>query len=280
MDTELSPITISGSSKELENATKMKKLSRKKISDEKSFDEREPLKIPVLSAKRHSNRKKNCDKNMEDDMKMDDIDLRDEETDSPSAKDEEQDDSPQKKTDTTAAVQLAVDAFTQGAGSKNYDLNKNSKVDTSKGEGDKKCHPKAVPFHISDKVERMDSFTIATRDDVDAGSVFSLFMEKDFRYHFQHPYFRLFCAYFVVFCNFLIYAEDPVAHSKKECTIPVIGNDLSFIGMKYPRNAWSLLKVLMWLSGIVVGIIVGKLFFHTYLFSEYSLIMSFTFVSS
>ncbi|RUS86404.1 hypothetical protein EGW08_005854, partial [Elysia chlorotica] len=106
------------------------------------------------------------------------------------------------------------------------------------------------------------------KDDVDADSVYSLFMEQDFRYHFQHPYFRLFTAYFVTFCNFLIYAEDPVAHSRSECTIPVIGNDFSFVIMKYLPNAWSLLKVIMWLTGIVVGIIIGKVVFHSYLFNR------------
>ncbi|KAK7449157.1 hypothetical protein BaRGS_00040046 [Batillaria attramentaria] len=93
-------------------------------------------------------------------------------------------------------------------------------------------------------------------------------METDFRYYFQHPYFRLFTAYFVTLCNFLIYAEDPVAHSRKESNVPVIGNCFAFVGTKYPPNAWSLLKVVLWLSGTVVGLIIGKLFFHTFLFNK------------
>ena len=109
--------------------------------------------------------------------------------------------------------------------------------------------------------------TVAGKDDIDAASTYSLFMEKDFRYYFQHPYCRLFFAYFVVFCNFLIYAEDPVAHSIKECLIPMIGNDFAFVGTRYPPNAWSLLKVLLWLTGIVIGMIVGKLLVHGLLFS-------------
>lgn len=112
--------------------------------------------------------------------------------------------------------------------------------------------------------------TVAGKDDVDAASTYSLFMEKDFRYYFQHPYSRLFIAYFVVFCNFLIYAEDPVAHSRKECLIPMIGNDVAFICTRYPPNAWSLLKVIFWLTGMVVGMFVGKLFVHSYLFSKYN----------
>lgn len=53
--------------------------------------------------------------------------------------------------------------------------------------------------------------------------------KKNGRYYFQHPYARLFVSYFVIFCNFLIYAEDPVSHSRANCTIPVIGNDFAFV---------------------------------------------------
>ena len=111
--------------------------------------------------------------------------------------------------------------------------------------------------------------TVAGRDDVDAASTYSLFMEKDFRYYFQHPYCRLFFCYFVVFCNFLIYAEDPVAHSIKECLIPMIGNTFAFVGTRYPPNAWSLLKVFLWLVGIGIGMVIGKLFVHGFLFSKF-----------
>jgi hypothetical protein len=30
----------------------------------------------------------------------------------------------------------------------------------------------------------------------------------------QHPYLRLFVCYLVIFCNFLVFAEDPLSHSK------------------------------------------------------------------
>ena len=96
-------------------------------------------------------------------------------------------------------------------------------------------------------------------------------MEKDFRYYFQHPYFRLIVAYLVTFCNFLIYAEDPVAHSEAECFIPVVGNTFSFVVTKYPKNAWALLKVIMWLLAILVGLIVGKVFIHKVVFSKFNL---------
>ena len=134
----------------------------------------------------------------------------------------------------------------------------------------------------TDKVDDKDKgddviVTVAGKDDVDAASTYSLFMEKDFRYYFQHPYCRLFFAYFVVFCNFLIYAEDPVAHSIKECLIPMIGNDFSFVGNRYPPNAWSLLKVIFWLIGIAIGMVVGKLLVHGLLFSKYFISQNFSY---
>ena len=114
------------------------------------------------------------------------------------------------------------------------------------------------------------SVEIVGKDDIDAASTYSLFMDrKDFRYYFQHPYLRLLFAYLIVFFNFLIYAEDPVAHSRKECLIPMIGNDFSFVTNRYPPNAWSFLKVVLWLTGLIIGLFVGKLCIHGYLFSKY-----------
>ncbi|CAH1787332.1 unnamed protein product [Owenia fusiformis] len=105
--------------------------------------------------------------------------------------------------------------------------------------------------------------------DWDKLSQYSLFMAKrDFRYYFQHPYSRIFVAYLVTFCNFLIYAEDPVAHSVKECYIPVVGNVASFVISKYPPNAWSVLKVFLWLAAIICGIFFGKFVVHKILFRK------------
>ena len=49
------------------------------------------------------------------------------------------------------------------------------------------------------------------------------------RYLFRHPYSRLATAYLVVFFNFLIFAEDPVSHSYRECVIDVIGDLYTFV---------------------------------------------------
>lgn len=93
--------------------------------------------------------------------------------------------------------------------------------------------------------------------------------KKNGRYYFQHPYARLFVAYFVIFCNFLIYAEDPVSHSRANCTIPLVGNDYAFVTYRYPPGGWSVLKVFLWLLAIIVGLLVGKFFFHKLVFNRW-----------
>nr|CAD7457636.1 unnamed protein product [Timema tahoe] len=46
-----------------------------------------------------------------------------------------------------------------------------------------------------------------------ASSELMMMDKRDLRYYFQHPYSRLFVTYFVIFCNFLLFAEDPISHS-------------------------------------------------------------------
>ena len=61
----------------------------------------------------------------------------------------------------------------------------------------------------------------------------------------QHPYLRLFVCYVVILCNFLVFAEDPVSHSKREADIPVVGNVFSFVFTKYPQDwRWRFVKVI------------------------------------
>lgn len=148
--------------------------------------------------------------------------------------------------------------------------NRNVNNNMEKNTGASAVQKKDGSYEIDGRKKEEDIIVmVASKDDVDAASTYSLFMEKDFRYYFQHPYSRLIIAYFVVFCNFLIYAEDPVAHSRKECLIPMIGNDVAFVCTRYPPNAWSLLKVVFWLIGIIIGLFVGKLLVHGLLFSKY-----------
>ena len=54
-------------------------------------------------------------------------------------------------------------------------------------------------------------------------------VKKNFTYFFRHPYSRIATSYLVVFCNFLIFAEDPVSHSYTECIIDIIGNMYGFV---------------------------------------------------
>ncbi|XP_023704147.1 uncharacterized protein LOC111862740 isoform X2 [Cryptotermes secundus] len=96
-------------------------------------------------------------------------------------------------------------------------------------------------------------------------SELKLLDKRDLRYYFQHPYPRLFVTYFVIFCNFLLFAEDPISHSHTESDIPMVGNVFSFVLTKYPPEwRWSLIKVLMWLLAMLCGMVLGKLLIHGY----------------
>uniref|UniRef100_T1ICX7 Transmembrane protein 117 n=1 Tax=Rhodnius prolixus TaxID=13249 RepID=T1ICX7_RHOPR len=93
---------------------------------------------------------------------------------------------------------------------------------------------------------------------------------KDLRYCFQHPYLRLFTTLLVIFCNFLLFAEDPISHSHTESVIPMVGNVFSFVCTKYPPDwRWALIKVLMWILAIFCGLVMGKLFIHSIVFGKY-----------
>ncbi|XP_048404338.1 transmembrane protein 117 isoform X2 [Stegostoma tigrinum] len=93
-------------------------------------------------------------------------------------------------------------------------------------------------------------------------------MVKAFRYYFQHPWSRLIVAYLVTFFNFLVFAEDPISHSQTPANVIVVGNCFSFIVNKYPGGGWSCLKVLLWLLGIMMGLVVGKFLFHQRMFGQ------------
>jgi len=96
-----------------------------------------------------------------------------------------------------------------------------------------------------------------------------IFLEN-FKYWFQHPYLRLIVCYFVILCNFLVFAEDPVSHSKREADIPVVGNVFSFVFTKYPPDwRWRFLKVTMWLLAVGVGMVFGKTIIHGILLSRF-----------
>ncbi|XP_066903151.1 transmembrane protein 117 isoform X1 [Halyomorpha halys] len=104
-----------------------------------------------------------------------------------------------------------------------------------------------------------------------AGPLTSLHVDtKDLRYLFQHPYLRQFTTLLVIFCNFLLFAEDPISHSHTESVVPMVGNVFSFVCTKYPPDwRWSLVKVLMWVLAILSGLVIGKLVLHSIIFGKY-----------
>ncbi|KAK8739321.1 hypothetical protein OTU49_003576 [Cherax quadricarinatus] len=110
---------------------------------------------------------------------------------------------------------------------------------------------------------------LVRRKSLDTQSQYSYYMDKDLRYYFQHPWLRLIIAYLVIFCNFLLFAEDPVSHSHAESNIPVVGNVFSFVSTKYPDEwFWRMIKVVMWLIAILCGMLVGKVLIHGLIFKR------------
>ncbi|XP_076069426.1 transmembrane protein 117-like isoform X2 [Oratosquilla oratoria] len=110
---------------------------------------------------------------------------------------------------------------------------------------------------------------LVRRKSMDTQSQYSYYMDKDLRYYFQHPWLRLIVAYLVIFCNFLLFAEDPVSHSHAESNIPVVGNVFSFVATKYPEEwYWRMIKVVMWLIAILCGMLVGKVLIHGLIFKR------------
>ncbi|CAL8261015.1 unnamed protein product [Merluccius merluccius] len=101
------------------------------------------------------------------------------------------------------------------------------------------------------------------------GEVATMEIDARFRYYFQHPWSRMFVAYLVTFCNFLIFAEDPVSHSQTQAHMTVVGNCFSFLFNKYPGGGWNAMKVVCWILAIITGLLAGKFIFHRRLFSGY-----------
>ena len=78
----------------------------------------------------------------------------------------------------------------------------------------------------------------------------------------------MFVAYLVTFCNFLIFAEDPISHSQTEAHMVVVGHCFSFVVSKYPGGGWDVFKVLLWIVAIITGLVAGKFIFHRRLFGK------------
>lgn len=49
----------------------------------------------------------------------------------------------------------------------------------------------------------------------------------------------------------------------------VFTNNQQYVSSRYPPGGWSVLKVFLWLLAIIVGLLVGKFFFHKLVFNRW-----------
>lgn len=87
---------------------------------------------------------------------------------------------------------------------------------------------------------------------------------------FRHPAFRMFLTLLIIVCDFFIYGEDPIYDSDVEAVIPPLGNMLGMTLRKYyfGENSLALLKLILVVFSFVLGMIVGKLFLHDFIFRD------------
>eukprot|EP01060_Flectonema_neradi_P014586 TRINITY_DN2120_c0_g3_i1.p1 TRINITY_DN2120_c0_g3~~TRINITY_DN2120_c0_g3_i1.p1 ORF type:complete len:672 (+),score=107.26 TRINITY_DN2120_c0_g3_i1:141-2156(+) len=85
---------------------------------------------------------------------------------------------------------------------------------------------------------------------------------KVWEYIYYHPWARLLVSVGISSLNFLIYAEDPVAHSYAEAELPVIGHAYSLIFLQYPGGGKTALKVIFCIGFFIAGLIIGRLVVH------------------
>jgi TMEM117 protein family len=92
---------------------------------------------------------------------------------------------------------------------------------------------------------------------------------QKYQHYFRHPYARCFVAVSIIFCNFLLYAEDPIAESLQESNISVIGYDIDLLFNHYPSTAGLRAgKVIAWMFFIALGMVLGKRFVHRLLLNR------------
>ena len=87
-------------------------------------------------------------------------------------------------------------------------------------------------------------------------------------WYFRHPWTRLFMAFIIMFCNFLLVAEDPIAHSQKEASIPVVGNCISLVILRW-EGFWIALKIGLIVIGLVLGVFLGKVVLHNLILRDW-----------
>eukprot|EP01059_Diplonema_ambulator_P030487 TRINITY_DN5233_c0_g3_i6.p2 TRINITY_DN5233_c0_g3~~TRINITY_DN5233_c0_g3_i6.p2 ORF type:complete len:652 (+),score=183.40 TRINITY_DN5233_c0_g3_i6:924-2879(+) len=92
---------------------------------------------------------------------------------------------------------------------------------------------------------------------------------KFWEYLMYHPYARLLVSVGISSLNFLIYSEDPVAHSYSEAELPVLGHAYNMLFTHYPDDGRTALKIGLTLLFIFLGIITGRLVVHHMILRDY-----------
>jgi len=83
------------------------------------------------------------------------------------------------------------------------------------------------------------------------------------QYRLRHPYTRLFVTFSVIAINFMLYAEDPQAHSQVKVSIPILGNDINLLLAHWPNSAGLCgLKIFMGIVGLLSGCLIGLFLVH------------------
>lgn len=70
---------------------------------------------------------------------------------------------------------------------------------------------------------------------------------------FRHPVLRVLIATSVVFLNFLVFAEDPSAHSRSEAAIPVLGSNYSLLFTQWPTPYPGLIVLKLVVAGLAIA---------------------------
>jgi len=88
-------------------------------------------------------------------------------------------------------------------------------------------------------------------------------------WYLRHPWARVSTAIAIFFLDFWYYSEDPVAHSQVEVWIPVVGDAVSMLLLRWPSTAGLiLLKVCMSIGLVVSGCVVGRQLVHHWLLRD------------
>lgn len=87
--------------------------------------------------------------------------------------------------------------------------------------------------------------------------------QKRFFWYWRHPCSRILCAMLIMILNFFIYAVDPVAESKREVELPIIGSMWSILAWDWNMKiGYFILRIFVCLVTFVGGPLIGWWFIH------------------